>query len=299
MPQFLIKNAYRGDNHTLEFATSSNVSDHDFSFVVKEDLELTSSRVLEYSSSITTSYNTSDGKTYIYVPILGSDTETLTARTYNYDLYDSTLINTLFNGRFELIADVQTSLDGGDLSNVTATRVIVLDPSNLTDGQYIRVESGSNGWTFVSSEITSSASNNIFTASGDTAITSYNLYLSESLEVSKSLTVAGNITAHNIIELSSLDYKTDVNNIDNQLDNILRLRPVSYRLKNKEDKNYGLIAEEVEEIYPEFIFKDRNIKGINYSKMTAVLVQSIKDLNEIVKKQEIEINNLKSKMREK
>ena len=61
--------------------------------------------------------------------------------------------------------------------------------------------------------------------------------------------------------------------------------------------NIGLIADEVEKIYPEFVSKteDGEIEGIEYSKLTTVLIQSIKELKEIVDQQQAQINKLLSK----
>jgi hypothetical protein len=50
-------------------------------------------------------------------------------------------------------------------------------------------------------------------------------------------------------------------------------------------------------IYPEFVSYDDygNISGINYSKLTSVLVQGIKELKYIVDEQQITINRLINK----
>lgn len=119
------------------------------------------------------------------------------------------------------------------------------------------------------------------------------------LDVNGNADISGNLVVNNIIERSSIEYKTDINNLGPQLSNLLKLRPVNYVLKQNNEKNIGLILEEVEGIYPEFIFKGNENKGINYSKMVSILIQSIKDLNGIVEKQGKELKKLKSKMGDK
>jgi hypothetical protein len=55
--------------------------------------------------------------------------------------------------------------------------------------------------------------------------------------------------------------------------------------------NYGFIAEDVDEILPNLVSHDSEGKaqGIQYSKMTAVLLEAIKE-------QQIQIDELKSKI---
>jgi hypothetical protein len=49
----------------------------------------------------------------------------------------------------------------------------------------------------------------------------------------------------------------------------------------------GLIAQEVETIYPEIVENNNNIKSINYQSIIAILVECVKELK-------CEINKLKS-----
>ena len=55
--------------------------------------------------------------------------------------------------------------------------------------------------------------------------------------------------------LSSARYKRDMHNMDNDSSNLMKLRPVTFRYKDDPQgiKQYGLIAEEVEPLYPELV----------------------------------------------
>ena len=57
------------------------------------------------------------------------------------------------------------------------------------------------------------------------------------------------------------------------------------------DNNYGFIAEDVDKILPNLVSHDSEGKaqGIQYSKMTAVLLEAIKE-------QQVQIDELKSKI---
>jgi len=134
--------------------------------------------------------------------------------------------------------------------------------------------------------------------------TSNYTYINGSLGVATSspayqLDVNGTARVTTLIETSALKYKTNIQPLDSQLSKVTQLEPVTFDWIDKPNPktNIGLIADEVEKIYPEFVSKteDGEIEGIEYSKLTTVLIQSIKELKEIVDKQQEQINVLLNK----
>jgi len=113
------------------------------------------------------------------------------------------------------------------------------------------------------------------------------------------LDVNGTARVVTLIETSALKYKTNIQPLGSQLSKVLQLQPVTFDWIDKPNPkpNIGLIADEVDKIYPEFVSKTENgdIEGIEYSKLTAVLIQSIKELNEIIANQQTQINTLLNK----
>jgi hypothetical protein len=89
----------------------------------------------------------------------------------------------------------------------------------------------------------------------------------------------GDLTVTRITETSALEYKTDVRAMRGS-DKIYQLRPVNFKWKEDQRKDVGLIAEEVVKIYPELVKTDGegNAMGVNYSKLTAVLIKTVQDL---------------------
>jgi hypothetical protein len=82
--------------------------------------------------------------------------------------------------------------------------------------------------------------------------------------------------------------KTDIANINNALENLIKLKGVSYKKKseikylekdhNKAKKHYGLIAQEVEKVFPELVSEgDKNKKGISYISLVPVLIEALKE----------------------
>ena len=105
---------------------------------------------------------------------------------------------------------------------------------------------------------------------------------------STELHVVGTIT-----ETSMREMKTNISNLENILPSVLQMQGVKFDWKDEEKAkdNYGFIAEDVEKIFPNLITYDVKGKpeGIQYTKMTAVLLEAIKE-------QQIQIDELKSKL---
>jgi hypothetical protein len=63
------------------------------------------------------------------------------------------------------------------------------------------------------------------------------------------------------------------------LSSVLQLQGKTYRWKEDHHKqDIGLIAQEVEQVFPELVEEDANgFKAIAYSRLTAVLIEAIKE----------------------
>jgi hypothetical protein len=110
------------------------------------------------------------------------------------------------------------------------------------------------------------------------------------LVVTGGVGVSGQLTAATIVETSSITFKENVLPIENALDLISQLVGVTYDRKDHVRHEAGLIAEEVYKIVPTLVSLDENGNpyGIQYTKITAYLIESIKTLkNEIAKLKEV------------
>jgi hypothetical protein len=87
---------------------------------------------------------------------------------------------------------------------------------------------------------------------------------------------------------SSLRYKTEINPFSGGLQLISRLQPVSFNWKTTHQPDIGLIAEEVAKVEPRLTFKNQSgeIEGVNYSQLTAVLINAIKEQQKQIDAQE-------------
>lgn len=103
---------------------------------------------------------------------------------------------------------------------------------------------------------------------------------------SEKLEVVGNIHASGVITSSDERYKKDIKTLDNTLNNLMKIRGVSYLMKEEfKDKGFGeglqigVIAQEVEKVYPELVTtnEDTGYKAVNYSKFTPILIEALKE----------------------
>jgi hypothetical protein len=109
-------------------------------------------------------------------------------------------------------------------------------------------------------------------------------YMRGPFDVTGNLTVGGTLT-----ENSSLRYKKDIVTIEGGLDKVMRMRGVTYLKKETNIKEVGVIAEEINEILPDLVKynTEGQIDSVSYSRITAVLIEAIKELKQ-------EINELKN-----
>jgi hypothetical protein len=102
-----------------------------------------------------------------------------------------------------------------------------------------------------------------------------------SISSAGAVTIAGALSAASITETSSITYKENVNPIMQALDAIVQLTGVTYDRKDGSRTNEaGLIAEEVNKVLPNIVTKndEGNPEGIQYTKLTAYLIECIKEL---------------------
>ena len=102
---------------------------------------------------------------------------------------------------------------------------------------------------------------------------------------------------------SDLQLKTDVIPIQNALSKVLRLDGITHKwkkdlpVKNPNRRRAGLIAQQVAVEMPELVRRDvSGVMAVDYQKFVSYLVESIKDLNRIILKQEIRIQKLESNL---
>jgi hypothetical protein len=105
---------------------------------------------------------------------------------------------------------------------------------------------------------------------------------------------------------SSIRYKEDIQPIAGASERLLMLRPVKFRYKKAEPSGekpiqYGLIAEEVAQVYPELVVRDGTtgrIDGVRYDELAPMLLNEAQQQQQRIEAQAAEIRELKQQMAE-
>jgi hypothetical protein len=112
-----------------------------------------------------------------------------------------------------------------------------------------------------------------------------------------SINNSGNfIVTGDIDSLSDERLKKEIVVIDSALNKIDHIRGVSFYwneqssfLDKTNDKDYGVIAQEIESVFPEMVHEESGYKTVSYDKLIPVLIQCIKELKE-------DLNNIKQRI---
>ena len=93
---------------------------------------------------------------------------------------------------------------------------------------------------------------------------------------------------------SDLKFKRNVKNLSEEkkhhLDNLKRLIPKSYNFKEQKTQSFGLIAQDVEKIYPQLVNTNENgTKSVNYTELIPLLLLQTNNLERKI--EELKNNN--------
>ena len=117
------------------------------------------------------------------------------------------------------------------------------------------------------------------------------------------LTVAGGF-GHPIADgwdsYSSRRWKTNIQTLHGALGKIEQLRGVSYDMKDSGKHQIGVIAEEVGAVVPEVVTFEKNGKdaqSVDYGRLTALLIEAVKQQQDQIRKQEKQIRQQENLLR--
>ena len=162
---------------------------------------------------------------------------------------------------------------GNNLTTNTANQFIFGQCNENSDAKFIVANGKKNGTTIIGK--------NIFT-----------------IDEEGNVNATGNMTATAFNNSSDIRLKTNINTMTGSLDNILKLRGVTFNWKessNPTKTQYGFIAQEVEKVFPDLVGTDSNgYKTVNYIGVIPVLTEAIKTQQEEIESLKSENEQLKS-----
>ncbi|NOQ27143.1 MAG: hypothetical protein GQ564_17420 [Bacteroidales bacterium] len=111
------------------------------------------------------------------------------------------------------------------------------------------------------------------------------------------------IYTNGVVNTSDMRLKSDISNINYGLNEVLKLRPVTFLWKDKPGKGMrlGLIAQEVQPIINEVIYvgdDENQTLGVRYSDLIPVLIKSIQEQQKIIEDQNKKNKELEDQLKE-
>lgn len=133
-----------------------------------------------------------------------------------------------------------------------------------------------------------------------------NVGIGGATDYSHDLDVVGNIQCVDLLETSDERLKTDVRTLEGVLDALEGIRGVSFEWNDEAaaagatsgERGIGVLAGEVKQAFPELVSSPRgSYKSVDYTKLTAVLIEAVKELREKNRAPESQVAELEGAVR--
>jgi Chaperone of endosialidase len=93
-----------------------------------------------------------------------------------------------------------------------------------------------------------------------------------------SLNLSGICTALDFNTTSDINFKTNIQPIENPLKKVLQINGVEFNWKEDNRPSMGVIAQEIEKVLPQLV-SDGDRKTVNYNGLIGLLIEAVKDLS--------------------
>jgi hypothetical protein len=100
----------------------------------------------------------------------------------------------------------------------------------------------------------------------------------------------GVLTATDFNSTSDISLKENIKTIENPLSKVMQLNGVSFDWKETQQPSMGIIAQELEEVFPELV-RSGDIKSVNYNGLIGVLIEAVKEQQKQIEELKKQINN--------
>lgn len=119
--------------------------------------------------------------------------------------------------------------------------------------------------------------------------------------------VTGNITFGTLCNPSDIRFKEKIKTIPNALSDLLKVQTIEHEWRHqefpnrewKQGKEYGVIAQNIEKIFPTLVFKDKNgYRTVDYVKLTPILIEAVNTQLDLISDQSIELLKLQAEIAE-
>jgi hypothetical protein len=100
----------------------------------------------------------------------------------------------------------------------------------------------------------------------------------------------GVITATDFNSTSDINLKENIKPLEDSLNKVLQLNGVSFDWKETQQPSVGVIAQELEKVFPELVKTGEN-KSVNYNGLIGVLIEAVKEQQKQIEELKKQINN--------
>lgn len=281
-----------------EKASDFNDENARFNFVVDNEGNVTATSVRivggtveqsEVSGDITSSNATITGGTISGVTISGSTFdgsvsigETINGQRVNYFTADDDHGAVITKGSVNINNGVFNVTNTGKLTATDASVTGVLKANNTSTIGSWTVDANGRLYNAAKGAYVS-PSDDYLLWTGNSTPTSANMYISHAGKGKFKNLDIGNYTfsSGSFVTTSTRDAKKDIQLLEHRAAFDL-LKPVSFKYKYDTHTHFGLIYEDLKELYPETCFDEDGSKGVSYLDFIAVLIKEVQDLRKRV-----------------
>ena len=188
------------------------------------------------------------------------------------DLTASRALTSNASGKVEVSAVTSTEL--GYLDGVTSPVQTQLDSKLSSSGN---ITTGGNIIIPDSGTVGSSTDNDAMTIASNGNVT-----------FSQDLTVSGDITVS-----SDQRLKSNIKSLGSTISKLMQIDGKTYTIKNNGIEKIGILAQEVQKVFPELVSEDDNeMLAVNYQGLVPVLINALKEQDEKINRLEILVETL-------
>ncbi len=112
------------------------------------------------------------------------------------------------------------------------------------------------------------------------------------------VTNSGYVNAYAFTYISDRSLKQDIKKLDDSLGKINLLEGVSFKWKESGLPAIGVVAQDVEKVYPEAVYTDKTtgLKSVNYGVLVAPLIEAVKEQQKTIDGQQKQIDELRAEI---
>ena len=162
------------------------------------------------------------------------------------------------------------------------------DYASLVSGQY-----NSSGSSITNSATAFSTANTAFVIGNGTASVAksdaFKVMFNGDATVSNDLTVSGDVNVSSDARL-----KSNIISLGSTLSKLLLIDGKTYTMKKDGKQKIGVLAQDIQKVFPELVGTDDNqMLTVNYQGLVPVLINALKEQDNKISNQQVEINRLK------